>query len=253
MKKELSLSKALIVVFIITLFVGAYAHAKVSHDERGMSELPALISTLKIEKVTLESWSVYARENSKTLNNLSSYYTKVRALENHNKDMQWTSINGNKDEQLKVTGVRSNKRYQEAINCFAYPYKDGYRTYLIYEVNGKSWNEKKWGTIHSKINKQLSKLFQRRDGKIFTLVSGKIDGTMDVSMNQKAKRFLADLHATEIEKDKDKTFVSLSAYTKYWKDLIQTNGNKMNLQIGIRKTGEETAVTLGTPIITTEY
>ena len=237
----------------MTLFVGVYAHAKMSKDEQGMDELPALIGTLKIEKVTLESWSVYARENSKTINNLSSYYEKVYALENDNKDMQWTSINDNKDEQLKTTGMRSNKGYQETISCFAYPYKGRYRTYLIYEVKGKSWNEQKWGEIHSKINEQLSDLFQRKDGETFALVSGKVDGIMSIGMNQKAKRFLTDLKATEIEKDNDKTFVSLSAYNKHWKDLIQTNGNKMNLQIGIRKTGEETTVTLGTPIITAEY
>ncbi|GGE28384.1 membrane protein [Pullulanibacillus camelliae] len=253
MKRSLT-PKVLIFVFLFTLFIGAaYAQAKVSGYAQEMNKLPALISALQTEKVTVKAWSVYARENSKTVSNLSSYFKEVRTLENHNEDIQWTPIAGNKNEQLKATGTRINKDYQETISYFAYPHKDGYRTYLIYEVNGKSWNEKKWGAIKGKINDQLSGLFQSKNGKIFTWASGEIDGTMDVGMNQKAKQFLTDLNATEIEKDKDKTFVSLSAYNKYWKDLIQTNGNKMNLQIGLRKTGGKTTVTLGTPIITAEY
>lgn len=50
-------------------------------------------------------------------------------------------------------------------------------------------------------------------------------------------------------------FVSVSAFTNEWKESIKTEKHQMNLQVSLRNAGmgEKLTVTVGTPIVTTEY
>lgn len=53
----------------------------------------------------------------------------------------------------------------------------------------------------------------------------------------------------------EQRFVSISGFTNDWDHSIKTKNGKMNIQISLRSAGmgERTTVTVGTPIITTEY
>ncbi|GGH84101.1 hypothetical protein JOD43_001911 [Pullulanibacillus pueri] len=245
--------KILIFVFLFTFFIGAYAHAHSQSYTLQMRKLPAIIGALHKENVSVNSWSVYGRENSETFLDKSEFYSKAATLKQQFSEFHWKDIEVQNEQQLKFTGTFNGEKYQETVTLFAYPYKNGFKTYFIYEAVGKHWDGKKWESISSDIDERLRAIFQNKNGKIFVWASGALDGKMDVGMTAKAQEFLSDLNAHEIEKIDDKTFVSLSAYNKHWKELIQTNGNKMNVQVGLRKAHEQTTVTIGTPIITTEY
>lgn len=79
----------------------------------------------------------------------------------------------------------------------------------------------------------------------------------DDSLFATGKRYTEQLGATIQEVLKEETFVSLSAYNNEWDTGIAlVNGNNMNVQVALRQNpdlGQQTRVTLGTPIITTEY
>lgn len=64
------------------------------------------------------------------------------------------------------------------------------------------------------------------------------------------------LGAKKVEALNEDQFVSFSAYKSEWEPYIETNGSKMNVQVALRTNeglGSGTTVTIGTPIITSEY
>jgi hypothetical protein len=66
------------------------------------------------------------------------------------------------------------------------------------------------------------------------------------------KAFKAD----SVEELSEEAFVSVTAYTEMWEDVLLTQDQqRMNLQIAIRNQGmgEKTTFVVGTPIITSEY
>ena len=252
MRKSLT-NKVLILSFIFILFLGAYAHAHEQSYTLQMRTLPKIIDVLTSENVNVNAWSIYAREDSNTILNRAELYAKAQTLKQQFNQFKWGQMDVGDEKQLKLSGTLMGKKYQETVTLLAYPYKNKYKTYCIYVVKGRFWNEDQWKTISYKINDRIESLFNEKNGKIFTWASGDVDGKMDVGMKKKARQLLHDLNATEVEKIENKTFVSLSAYNKQWKEMIQTNGNKMNVQVGLRQQGQQTTVTIGTPIITTEY
>ncbi|GAA4720852.1 YwmB family TATA-box binding protein [Brevibacillus fulvus] len=63
------------------------------------------------------------------------------------------------------------------------------------------------------------------------------------------------LQANEIERLQDETVISVSGYTPVWKQSLNINGRKMNLQAATHRDTQSpgTRLTVGTPIITAEY
>ncbi|WP_181346792.1 YwmB family TATA-box binding protein [Thalassobacillus sp. CUG 92003] len=69
------------------------------------------------------------------------------------------------------------------------------------------------------------------------------------------EKFKEAFDITTVEKVDEGTWKSISGYTPKWEDVIPLSDNHpMNIQFAARKTlGADTTVTIGTPIITTEY
>lgn len=66
---------------------------------------------------------------------------------------------------------------------------------------------------------------------------------------------MKEFNATSVEDLIEPNFVSVSAFTNEWKESIKTKKHQMNLQVSLRNAGmgEKLTVTVGTPIVTTEY
>lgn len=79
---------------------------------------------------------------------------------------------------------------------------------------------------------------------------------MVVDLYSQANELVRAFSGVSVEELKEETFVSLSAYTELWEQAIYTgHQHKMNLQVALRTEGlgSKTTVTIGTPIITSEY
>jgi hypothetical protein len=78
---------------------------------------------------------------------------------------------------------------------------------------------------------------------------------MDVVLQKKAEMLANEFQAKPVEYLVESNFVSLSAYTDKWEQFIMTSNDKMNVQIAIRSSemNENHTITVGTPIVTTEY
>ncbi|MGG2990379.1 YwmB family TATA-box binding protein, partial [Geobacillus stearothermophilus] len=90
---------------------------------------------------------------------------------------------------------------------------------------------------------------------IFTCLDGHVNGMMDVVLQKKAEMLANEFQAKPVEYLVESNFVSLSAYTDKWEQFIMTSNDKMNVQIAIRSSemNENHTITVGTPIVTTEY
>jgi hypothetical protein len=88
---------------------------------------------------------------------------------------------------------------------------------------------------------------------IYTCVKAYRSAKMKLALIDEGKRYLNLFSAAPIERLQEKTFVSISAYTKTWNNAIYTANKKMNIQAALRNDGERTIIVLGSPIITMEY
>lgn len=242
-----------VVTFLLLLFFGALTQTQAMTEHPPTEKVPQLVQVLKEEGASIQEWSLYARDQFVSTST-DDFYQKAETLQGTFNDFHWSQVKKSGNQNLEISGIKEIKGMNgiEQINLFAYPRKDGIVTYIIYELKGSSWNQKKWTEFSTTLKSRLDILFQQ-NGKIFACATGFYSGTMDVAISKKTNEILSRFHAKVIEQVGEKTFESVSAYTNEWKDSIMTNGRKMNLQVGLRTIKNGTTVTIGTPIITTEY
>jgi hypothetical protein len=244
------------ICFVCLLFIGATSHSLAKTEPlhpSNLEALPKIVHVLQHENVTIHDWSLYAREDQTQTVSFEQVKEKADHLKVQYPEFKWTVEKEKTD--LRFEGVKTNKSIatSEKITLLAYPRKNAYQTYLIYVVSGTKWDEKKWkDQISSTVQYQINQ-FVDNNGKIFSCASGDFGDKMDVVLSKKSERILKDLKAKPIEADHEKTFTSISAYTELWKETIQTDIKRMNVQLGLRTVDHRTTVTLGTPIITSEY
>ncbi|MFA9457643.1 YwmB family TATA-box binding protein [Halalkalibacter sp. AB-rgal2] len=80
--------------------------------------------------------------------------------------------------------------------------------------------------------------------------------TNTTNIQTQAYEWLEHLDAQAVEELVEEQFISLSAYQPEWGSGLMTGNEHMNVQIALRDVegmGARTRVTIGTPIITTEY
>ncbi|WP_158077167.1 YwmB family TATA-box binding protein [Caenibacillus caldisaponilyticus] len=238
------------VLFFILLFFCGIAHSQADAPSP-LEKLPELVRVLSDQGAATQSWQLYGRTIWHD-DTSSEFYLRAHQLQKTFRSFQWQGIRSDGGE-LRLSGSKKLAaiRASETIILFSYPKKNGYETYLIYLVKGRSWDTNKWNTQSSSIRHTIRALFQQK-GNFFACVSGNFDGKMN-NVSKKMNAILSVFHARIVEKVEEKTFKSVSAYTDHWQDFITSNGRKINVQIGLRTVGQSTTVTVGTPIITTEY
>jgi hypothetical protein len=249
------MKKVGILCVIVFLSVGFYS-SSIAKDNVGSNthELQEIVRVMEREQITIDSWSVYTRGSLGFVNDFKGYQEIVSALNGKVNHLKLGGIS-QKKEYWEVTAVNNPKPgLEEQLTILAYPQKSHYKTYLIYEVKGKDWEEREWSEYYRQFNQNLAQIFQKTP-QIFTCVKGYTTDKMNIALYEKSDELIQAFSAQTIEGIKEENFVSLSAYNENWKQSIQTQDSKMNIQISLRDVGMggNTAVTIGTPIITTEY
>lgn len=245
----------LITAFILLFFLGSYTStfAKPTDHQPSIQRLQDLANSMNDQDAEITYWSLYGRENLDTIKDASEFYKQAKGFKQDHQDVKWDSIK-KKDGQFELTGRKKlqDHHVNERISLFAYPHKGQYRTYLIYEINGQDWNKKMEKELFPIIKIEMSEILHK-NAKIFSCIKAQYNAKMEIALSTKANKILHYFSANTVEETKEKTFVSVSAYNDKWKDHIVTDNKKMNLQVALRTVGEITTITLGTPIITTEY
>ncbi|WP_085522636.1 YwmB family TATA-box binding protein [Tuberibacillus sp. Marseille-P3662] len=242
------------IAFVVILFFGAYSNSIANGDAETTTQLPRMAEVLKEHHVGIDHWSVYARQNLKSVSNSSTFKQQLQTLKKKLPDFEWDDVKVNQAGQYEVEGhSKVSDHVSEQVQLFMYPQKNHKASYVIYELEGQTWNGNTWQTFSPTVDSRISTIFKETtDTKLYTTISGQKQAVSS-KLLPAAQSYAKGLHARVVEKVKEKTFVSLSAYNTAWNQLIRTNGQKMNLQVALRTVGSTTTVTLGTPIITSEY
>lgn len=249
--------KMLAAGFILLLFFGVYTHSSAHVAKNDPTQaLRDILEVTNDEDIALEHWGMYTKKSSRLSEGRKGYVRKVKEIQSQLPSFQWTKVHKDEEGNLKMSGARTDRRTKvnERITVMAYLQGDQWNAYTIYEVGSDHWSRKSWEQFSPTFHDRLRHYFPE-NAKVFSCVKGHLFAKMDSSLYQRAQLLLRDFSANPVEKIKEKTFVSLSAYTKQWKPSIQTQGKRMNLQVALRAHGEKGAatVTIGTPIITSEY
>ncbi|MGE6720579.1 YwmB family TATA-box binding protein [Peribacillus frigoritolerans] len=193
-------------------------------------------------QIETKEWRVYYRSIMENVeqDDLNKMVTTIKRDES----FTW-SEKGNENDHKTITGVKGND--QEGIQITISLIKDGdlFDVSQSYQIKGKKWvgfNKGKAFNIPSQFKKVNP----------YITVTGKKVGQ---DINHLESDILDSLSASYVEGLKERNFVSVSGLSNKFDDSIQTKkGKAFNVQIGLRKSeNKEIHITMGTPIITTEY
>lgn len=217
----------------------------------GELDFMTIASILQDENIMIREWSLHAREKMENIQSFEDVRKYTEKMKQRFPEWEW-----------KIT---TTKKHQEAVAVFktegktesikiSTPTNGQVQTYVIYEVKGQGWNQRLQLELQKHISSRITDIF-RGNPTIFSCMKGEFNDKMNRTLSKKMEIVLNAFKAKEIEALKEETFISASAYSSMFTGSVETNGNDMNLQIGMRNQGlgEETTIVVGTPIITIEY
>ncbi|WP_216829931.1 YwmB family TATA-box binding protein [Alkalihalobacterium elongatum] len=238
------------IVPIVGLFF-LFAMSMLTHGEsKEQTQLVDIVHLMEEQDVQIEDWRLYTRGTGKEVKDINEYEEQLHDLMASESQFQWDTTKWRQNEHWKVTG---NNGFEQ-LTVLAYPLDEHYSMYLIYEMVGTGFPDDV-ETATSFFLERLDQLYVETP-TVFTTVTGHREEITKDSMYDFGSNIIKKFSAEKVEELKEETFVSISAYNKQWVHSLDTNGNNMNLQVALRqdpRLGAKTTITIGTPIITTEY
>lgn len=241
MKKNiLILLSLLLVVTITTKETNAF------YEDNELSQITQIANQNNIE---IDNWSIYIKEPIRKYTNLKELDKRVNVIKRTETDYSWSKKKFVKDH-YKIEGKKktSNADLEEQILIIIYSQGGTYNLSVTYDLKG-NWDEAKWPAIFNTYKKKIE------DYSAFYTIQGTTN--INNSLYTEASKLLTSFEGEELQSLNESKFVSLSAYTKRWKNKLPLGNNQyMNLHLAYRETnesGNNVKVTIGTPIITSEY
>ena len=238
----------LLMVFFIIFSISA--QAGIADKFLKKNELLQITELAIQQNIDIKKWSMYIREPVIQYGKIKDIRIKIREIQAAEKGFTWTKEQF-KGDHYKIIGKRKNQlsNISEKILIIYFPLHNQYNLSVTYDVKGTGWSKKDWdeisGIYKSKIDNYS--VFYTIEG--FTKIKG--------PLMMEAKTLLNRFSGKTVESLNEENFISLSAYTDNWDTKIPLGNEEfMNLHIAYRNSNENsgiTKVTIGTPIITSEY
>ncbi|MFS0654094.1 YwmB family TATA-box binding protein [Bacillus sp. 179-C3.3 HS] len=216
-----------------------------------LSPLDHIAEGFKEQGVQVDGWTLHAKTNVDLTS--KQFSKKVKRLKAELRQYEWTE---KKEKHVtKVTGLYRNEKNDtfSKIILVKTDTKSKQKSYLLYEQKG-SHPLNTWKHTYDQFVRHAKSILQEKF-MIFTCLDGHVNGMMNVVLQKKAEMIANEFQAKPVEYLVESNFVSISAYTDKWEQFIMTSNEKMNVQIAIRSSGmnKKHTITVGTPIVTTEY
>jgi TATA-box binding len=220
------------------------------------NEVAHIINVLNENGAKPDKWTMYFRGQLGFTSKGLGYLKQAEALKRNYPEFSWV-VGKDDNGHYKMTGQfqHDDLGVTEKVTVITYPQKDQFASYFIYAVEGLVNINQNWKDIQALIDDRIDDSVGGNP-KIFSCVTGTYGDKMVVDLYSQANELVQAFSGVPVEELKEETFVSLSAYTEQWEQAIYTgHQNKMNLQVALRTEGlgSKTTVTIGTPIITSEY
>lgn len=244
----------LMIIAVLVLISATAAKGKViSHVDRNpLDRIEQFSNALTNHQAKVTSWTVYAREERAAVVSNEEWTQLVKKLKKANSQLNWQPLKTEKQVMGWQGDAQLANGLKTKLSYFAYPSGKGFRTAIAYEADGKSFNRNLWLVQKRDIRRNLDRIFHGQE-QIFSCVKADSGVKIKSGLINQGETYLKLFSAAPIERLDEKTFVSISAYTKTWNDSIISGKKTMNLQVALRQDAGRTVITLGTPIITQEY
>lgn len=238
------------------MLLGSFSNgATVMFEDDTEAKTAEIANVLLDNDVTINSWSLHTKEKMGFKSKTSGKTLTTSEIKQLLPGYTWEEKEDH-DGIVKNIGTKmdSKKGIKDTFTLITYPGNGRNSTYLIYNMQVSGFNQEEWRTAYEHYKSQKTQIFTEH-APDFTCFRGVKDVKIEIVLYKEADKLLKAFSASKVEEVNEETFVSLSAYHKKWKANITTNNQRMNLQIALRDTGlgGATTVTIGTPIITTEY
>jgi len=239
-------------ILLLIMITSGYAKS----DDK-TNEVSYIINVLTENGAKPDKWTMHFRGNLGFTSKGLGYLKQAEELKRNYPDFSWV-VEEDKAGHYKMTGLfeRDDLRVSEQVTVIMYPQKEQIASYFIYAVEGLVNTNQNWKEIRKLMDSRIEDSVGGNP-KIFSCVTGTYGDKMVVDLYSQANELVQAFSGVSVEELKEETFVSLSAYTEQWEHTIYTgHEHKMNLQVALRTgegLGSETTVTIGTPIITSEY
>ncbi|MCZ0754006.1 YwmB family TATA-box binding protein [Anoxybacillus sp. J5B_2022] len=245
------MKKKIWMTMMVAVLVIGYSFSKVQGNEP-LKEMKTIALVLQKNGASIEQWTIYTREYAQTMKNDSAFTKKVDELKRTFPTFQWV-VEADQHVQ-RATGINEHSSMQEKIQLVTTVANKQPQTYILYELKGFGWSETVQKNIGQIISQRSSQLFTKQPA-FFSCVKGEFNGKMKGVLLKQAYHLLHAFNAAPVEALTEEAFVSVSAYTRQWENVLPTKTHPMNIQLALRKTGlgGRTTVVVGTPIITIEY
>ncbi|SDK14959.1 YwmB family TATA-box binding protein [Sediminibacillus albus] len=153
-------------------------------------------------------------------------------------------------EKIKITNLHKSSGIAETF-IMVKPKQEEAATQISYSVKGNAWNEQAKSYYSSKLGLVTNELFTE-SYKEFSCISLQTNGK--INSVYFFEKFVEKLDVQTLDEIQEKDFTVLSGYTPIWEETIPGKDSLMNIQIAARgDVSGNTTITIGTPIIITEY
>ncbi|TSB44740.1 YwmB family TATA-box binding protein [Alkalicoccobacillus porphyridii] len=249
--------KVLLSLLIMSLIVFVYTKQDGMQAERVIQPIETILGLVHSEELDVEEWQVLARDVQGTIESSKSFHQHVHNLGLQLEGWNQTYLDTSATEWTAEYQLQPANGVQESLRIMAYPENDSHTLTYTYKLTGNEASDWRRYELADKLQNRML-LFTMDTASLYTQVKSTSDAPIlkSDSLLEKAHSYMKTLDAEEVEFITEETFVSVSAYTTVWKDQMITAGKPMNVQIALRADsalGTGTTVTIGTPIITTEY
>ena len=215
------------------------------------NQLLDIIEGVKKQEIEIKNWSMLIKKPIVQTKSKIEINKKIEQIKTEQKGFTW-SIEPSQGKHYKMIGMRKNftGNVSERILIIFYPVENNrYNLSVTYAVLGKGWNRNEWNRISKEYESEMNRF------SVFYAVEGV--KKLKEPLKTEATKLLNRFSANTVEGLYEKNFISGSAYNKIWKSKIPLGNQKfMNLHISYRTSNgnnNDTTVTIGTPIITSEY
>lgn len=239
--------KKLILLFCFFLLITLTTNeAKAFYQDNELSQITQIA---KQNNIFIDNWSMYIKEPIRKYSEMKDLDRTIDDIKDTEKDYSWSKKKFVKD-YYKIEGKKKTSiaDLEEKVLIIIYSQSGKYNLSVTYDIKGK-WDETKWPAIFNMYKNKIE------DYSAFYTIQG--TKNINQSLYTEASKLLTNFSGEEIQSLNETKFVSLSAYTKRWENKLPLGDNQyMNLHIAYRETSESTnqvKVTIGTPIITSEY
>lgn len=242
-----------IIFFLLALMPFLFGETK----ER--SALKPLIVFFMENEISIEEYKLHTRGVRLAFNDKQHFAKEAERFIQKMPSFNWEKQENFRNDGLflKGTFTHPDLPLEETLSIYSYPTKrHSYTMYVSYEMVAKQPNFSldEMLAIEEKWLEAAKMIFRGQRPAVYAAVKGKDVRTGD--LHERGREMIADLNAEIVEQVGEETFVSITAYHPQWQNELSSRGKRFNLQLALRQEpnlGLYTTVTIGTPIITTEY